>query len=380
MNKIIYMDNASTTKIYPEVLDAMIPYLSENFGNPSNIYSIGQESHKAVENARKIISECINCSPDEIFFTSGGTESDNWAIKSSYESKSTIISSKIEHHAVLKSLKSIKDANVVLLSPDSYGTILPESLEKEISSNSNISLVSIMTANNEIGTIEPIEEYTKICRNLKIRFHTDAVQAVGHIDIDVKKLGIDLLSSSAHKFGGPKGVGFLYIKKEINIKPLIDGGQQERNRRAGTENVASIVGMAKALEMSVNSMKTNRNKLLEMQKMLFENILKIEETILTGHPTNRIPGSASFCFKGIEGESILLNLDALGICASSGSACTSGSLDPSHVLLSIGLSHEIAHGSLRLTLNSNNSIEDVEYLCSVLPGVISKLRAISPLW
>lgn len=380
MSRFVYADNAATSRIIPEVVESMTPYLEKNFGNPSSIYSIGKEAKEAVEKSRKIIAECINADPDEIFFTSSGTESDNWAIKSSYSSGKHIISSKIEHHAVLKSLSYLErqGAHISYLSPDKFGIISPESLEKEISSNTNF--VSIMTANNEIGTIQPIEELVQVCKYHKIKFHTDAVQAIGHIKIDVKLLGIDMLSASAHKFNGPKGIGFLYIRKGIPLQSFIHGGSQERNRRAGTENVPYIVGMAKALEIASNNMYSNRSHLISLQNRLIENILKIPESILTGHPSKRIPGTASFCFKGIEGESLLLNLDFCGICASSGSACTSGSLDPSHVLLAIGLPHEIAHGSLRISLGHDNSVDDVDYIISVLPPIVEKLRQMSPLW
>ena len=381
MKKLVYVDNAATSRIRSEVFESMLPFLKDDFGNASSIYSIGREARKAVERARVTIAECINASPDEIIFTSCGSESDNFAIKSSYEcagKKNKIITSKIEHHAVLNTVKSLKSIDARYLSPDKYGTISPKKLEKEI--DDNTFLVSIMHANNEIGTIQPISDLSKVCKKNNVIFHTDAVQAVGHIKVDVKKLGVDMLSASAHKFNGPKGVGFLYIKKGTYIPPFIRGGSQERNMRAGTENVASIVGMAKALELSVNEMDSTSSRLVQMQNKLIDNILKIEKTILTGHPVSRLPGNASFCFLGIEGESILLNLDHLGICASSGSACTSGSLDPSHVLLSIGLPHEVAHGSLRITLGYDNTMEDVDYILEVLPPIIRKLRMMSPIW
>jgi cysteine desulfurase len=380
--KIIYADNAATTKVMPEVFESMKPFFEEHFGNPSSLYSIGRFSKNVLEKSRKSIADCINAKPNEIFFTSGGTESDNWALKSCVRLNpgDHVITSKIEHHAVLKSAKYLETQGirVTYLDVDKFGLVNPESLEKEI--NQGTKLVSIMTANNEIGTIEPISELSKICRKKNVKFHTDAVQAVGHIEIDVEKMGIDMLSASAHKFGGPKGIGFLYIKNGIASSPLIHGGAQESNRRAGTENIPYIVGMAKALEISCSKMDSNRSHLLNLQKKLVDNILSIEETILTGHPTMRTPGSASFCFKGIEGESLLLHLDALGICGSSGSACTSGSLDPSHVLLAIGLPHEVAHGSLRLTLGPDNTMEDVDYIISVLPSVVKKLRLMSPIW
>ena len=382
MENIIYADNAATSRILPEVFESMRPYLETNFGNSSSIYSVGKTAKDALERSRKTIADCINADPDEIFFTSCGTESDNWALKSSFKisNDNHLITSQIEHHAILKTAKFLEKQNISVsyLKPDRFGVINPDDLEKEI--NDNTRLVSIMTANNEIGTIEPIEEYVKICKKKGVKFHTDAVQAVGHIKIDVGKLGIDMLSASGHKFNGPKGVGFLYIRKGLNLPSFFHGGSQEKNKRAGTENVASIVGMAKALEIATNNMDNNTKHLKEMQRRLVDNVLKIEETILTGHPTNRIPGSASFCFRGIEGESLLLNLDALRICTSSGSACTSGSLDPSHVLLAIGLSHEIAHGSLRITLGADNTMDEVDYILSVLPSVVDKLRLMSPIW
>ena len=387
MKKIIYVDNAATTEILPEVLEAMKSCLENNFGNASSIYSIGRQAKQELEKSRKIIADCINAEPDEIFFTSCGTESDNWALKSCVKfseskNKNNIITSQIEHHAILNSARFLENngVQVTYLKPDKFGMILPETLENSI--KNNIKLVSIMFANNEIGTIQPIKELASICKKKNIKFHTDAVQAVGHIKIDVKDLGIDMLSASAHKFNGPKGIGFLYIKKGTNLPAFIHGGAQEKNKRGGTENIASIIGMAKALEINTNNLESSQEKLKNMQKKLIDNILLIEETILTGH-TNlslRTPGSASFCFKGIEGESILLNLDALGICASSGSACTSGSLDPSHVLLAVGLSHEVAHGSLRISLGINNTMQDIDYIISVLPPIVKKLRAMSPIW
>lgn len=381
MSRFVYADNAATSKVRKEVLEAMIPFLSNSFGNPSSIYSIGRDAKKEIEKARRTIAECINASPEEIVFTSCGSESDNFAIKSSrekYKNKNHIITSKIEHHAVLNPIKNLQNVEVSYLSPDRFGVINPEDLSKKI--RDDTFLASIMMANNEIGTIEPIEEFSKICKKKGVLFHTDAVQAVGHIKIDVKKLGVDMLSASAHKFNGPKGIGFLYVKKGTNIPPFIRGGAQERNLRAGTENVSSIVGMAKALEISVSEMDSVSVKLKNMQNRLVDKILKIDKTILTGHPSNRIPGSCSFCFLGIEGESILMSLDSVGICASSGSACTSGSLDPSHVLLSIGLSHEVAHGSLRITLGHENTIDDVDYICESLIPIIDRLRMMSPIW
>lgn len=381
MSKFVYADNAATSKMRSKVLESMIPFLSSSFGNPSSVYSVGREAKKAVEKARRAIAKCINASPEEIVFTSCGSESNNFAIKSSrekYRSKNHMITSKIEHHSVLEPAGSLYDVDVSYLATDEFGLIDPDDLSVEIKDSTF--LVSVMTANNEIGTIEPIKDFAKMCRKKGVLFHTDAVQAVGHIKIDVKELDVDMLSASAHKFNGPKGIGFLYIKKGTNMPPFIRGGGQERNLRAGTENVSSIIGMAKALEISVSELEMTSTRLREMQSMLIDRILRIDQTILTGHPTNRIPGSASFCFLGIEGESILMSLDTLGICASSGSACTSSSLDPSHVLLAIGLSHEIAHGSLRITLGHENTMEDVDYICDSIVSVVNKLRMMSPIW
>ena len=382
MKRLIYVDNAATTKVSTQVFESMIPFLENNFGNPSSLYSLGKDAKAVIEKSRKIIADCINSRPEEIFFTSCGTESDNWALKSSVKlgKPGHIITSQIEHHAILESAHFLErnDITVSYLKPDKFGIVQPETLEKEIKSDTN--LVSIMMSNNEIGSIQPIEEFATICKKNNVKFHTDAVQSVGHINVDVQKLGVDMLSASAHKFNGPKGIGFLYVKKGTNLPSFIHGGAQESRKRAGTENVASIVGMAKALEIATQNLESNKKHLESLQNILIGNVLKIPETILTGHPTLRTPGTASFCFKGIEGESLLLNLDVYGICASSGSACVSGSLDPSHVLLSIGLPHEIAHGSLRITLGYENTKDDVDYIISVLPSIVEKLRFMSPVW
>ena len=382
MKRLIYVDNAATSRLSHEVFESMVPFLEQNFGNPSSLYSFSKIAKKAIEDSRKTIANCINARPEEIFFTSCGTESDNWALKSSVKigKKGHIITSEIEHHAILESTHFLErnGIDISYLKPDKFGIIHPENLEEKISQD--INLVSIMMSNNEIGTIQPIKDLALICSKNKVKFHTDAVQSIGHIKVDVQSLGVDMLSASAHKFNGPKGIGFLYVKKGTNLPSFIHGGSQEFRRRAGTENVASIVGMAKALEIATENLETNKNYVENLQKKLIENVLKIPETILTGHPTLRTPGSASFCFRGIEGESLLLNLDTFGICASSGSACVSGSLDPSHVLLSIGLPHEIAHGSLRMTLNHENTMDDVDFIISVLPNIVEKLRSMSPIW
>ncbi|MDR1364279.1 MAG: cysteine desulfurase NifS [Oscillospiraceae bacterium] len=385
MNKkiIIYADNSATTRMHNEVFDAMVPYLKENYGNASSIYSLGREAALTIKQARKDIAECINAEENEIFFTSGGSESDNWALKSGVlltPNKNHIVTSAIEHHAVLHTVQSLvkKGFSASYVGVDNFGLVSTESVIAAI--NNKTSIVSIMMANNEIGTIEPIAKIAKVCREKGVLFHTDAVQAVGHIKVDVKELGIDMLSLSAHKFRGPKGVGALFIKKGINLPVFIEGGAQENSMRAGTENVAGIFGMAKALKIATNNLKINTNKILKLRNRLMENILKFDNTRLTGHPEKRLPGSASFCFEGVEGESMILDLNMHGICASSGSACTSKSLEASHVLLAIGLPHEIAHGSLRITLSEENTEKEIDYIISVLKSIIDRLRLMSPLW
>jgi len=385
MEKYIYMDNAATTPVKKEVLNEMLPYFTEKYGNPSSIYSLGNESKNAVEISREKIAKAINAKPNEIFFTAGGSEADNWAIKGvAFANRSKgnhIITSKIEHHAVLNTCEYLEKHGfrVTYLDVDEYGVVNLEKLKEAITDDTI--LISIMFANNEIGTIEPIKEIGKIAKEKGIYFHTDAVQAVGHVKIDVEDLNIDLLSMASHKFYGPKGVGALYIRKGVKIDPLIAGGAQERNRRAGTENVPGIVGMGKAIELAYEDLDETTNRLIILRDRLINRVFEnIDYVRLNGHPTNRLPGNINFCFEFIEGESMLLSLDMEGIAASSGSACTSGSLEPSHVLLAIGLPHEIAHGSLRLTLGDFNTEEEVDYVADKLVEIVSRLRAMSPLY
>ncbi|MGI1691476.1 cysteine desulfurase NifS [Thermoanaerobacter uzonensis] len=378
----IYLDNAATTPVDKRVLEAMLPYYSDVFGNPSSPYSYGQEAKKAIEEAREKVAKALGADADEIYFTSGGSESDNWALKGvAYALKDKgnhIITTEIEHHAVLNTCRYLEKEGfkVTYLPVDEYGLVEPEDLKKAITDKTI--LVSIMFANNEIGTIEPIEELVKIAHEKNVYFHTDAVQAVGNVPIDVKKLDVDLLSLSAHKIYGPKGVGALYIKKGIKIHSLIQGGTQERNRRAGTENVAGIVGLGEAIELITKNLDSHINKLTFLRDKLINGILeKIPYARLNGHPTKRLPGNVNVSFEFIDGESLILNLDMAGICASSGSACTSGSLEPSHVLLAIGLPRELARGSLRLTIGKDNTEEDIDKVLEVLPQIIKRLRSIS---
>ena len=385
MSKYIYMDNAATTPIKREVLEAMMPYFTDKYGNPSSIYSIGGQSRNAIERAREKVSKVFNAKPQEIFFTSCGSESDNWAIKGiAYANRKRgnhIITSKIEHHAVLHTCQYLEKQGfrVTYLDVDEYGFINLDQLKESI--RDDTILISIMFANNEIGTIQPIAEIGKIAKEKGIYFHTDAVQAIGNVKIDVNELNIDLLSLSAHKFYGPKGIGALYIRQGVKIDPLISGGAQERNRRAGTENVPYIVGLGKAIELACENIDEHNEKLTKLRKRLIKGIFdNIDYVRLNGDDEKRLPGNANFCFRFIEGESILLSLDMEGIAGSSGSACTSGSLDPSHVLLAIGLPHEIAHGSLRLTLGDFNTEEDVDYVVEKLTEIVARLRAMSPLY
>ena len=384
MTKTIYLDNAATTRISPIVLKEMMPYLTDKYGNASSIYEIGKDSKDALDIARESVAKILNTNSEEIYFTSGGTESDNWAIKGiafANEKKGKhIITSNIEHHAILHTCKYLEKYgfNITYLPVNENGIIDVNDLRKAI--RKDTILVSIMFANNEIGTIQPIKEIGEITKEKEIYFHTDAVQAIGNIAIDVNDLNIDLLSLSAHKFNGPKGVGVLYIRKGTNISPIIHGGAQERDKRAGTENIAGIVGLSKALELSIKNMDEKNKYLSELRDMTIRGLMeRIPDTLLNGDPINRLPGNVNVCFKYIEGESILLMLNMKGIYASSGSACTSGSLDPSHVLLAIGRPHEIAHGSLRLTFSMENTKEDVKYLLDILPPIIRRLREISPL-
>ena len=385
MEKLIYLDNSATTPLKKEVLDAMMPYLTENFGNPSSIYKIGRDAKAAVEKARKQVADAIGAKPTEIYFTGCGSEADNWAIKGTAFAKQNkgkhIITSKIEHHAVLHTLEYLekKGFEVTYLPVDEYGKISLDDLKNAI--RPDTTLITIMMANNEVGTIEPIEEIGKIAKEHNITFHTDAVQAVGSLDVDVVKLGVDMLSLSAHKFGGPKGVGALYIRGHFRPEVFMHGGAQERARRAGTENVASIVGLGEAITLATKNISEKQEKLIALRDYLIKSIMeKISYVKLNGHPTDRLPGNANFSFNFIEGESLLLMLDLNGIAASSGSACTSGSLDPSHVLLSMGLPHEIAHGSLRLSIGDVNTKEEIDKVIDVLPGIVQRLRDMSPLY
>jgi cysteine desulfurase len=378
----IYLDNAATTAVDKRVLEAMLPYYSDIFGNPSSPYSYGQEAKKAIEEAREKVAKALGADSDEIYFTSGGSESDNWALKGvAYALKDKgnhIITTEIEHHAVLNTCRYLEKEGfkVTYLPVDEYGLVKPEDLKKAITDKTI--LVSIMFANNEIGTIEPIEELVKIAHEKNVYFHTDAVQAVGNIPIDVKKLDVDLLSLSAHKIYGPKGVGALYIKKGVKIHSFIQGGTQEKNRRAGTENVPGIVGLGEAIELITKNLDSHINKLTFLRDKLINGILeKIPYVRLNGHPTKRLPGNVNLSFEFIDGESLILNLDMAGICASSGSACTSGSLEPSHVLLAIGLSKELARGSLRLTIGKDNTEEDIDKVLEALPQIVKRLRSIS---
>lgn len=383
--KTIYLDNAATTQTYPEVLDAMLPFFTEHYGNPSSIYSFAGEAGKAVDEARRTIASTIGADASEIYFTGGGSESDNWALKATAEAYASkgkhIITSKIEHHAILHTCEWLAKygIEVTYLDVDENGLVSPEALKAAI--RPDTILVSIMTANNEIGTIEPIAELGRIAHEAGALFHTDAVQAFGHIPINVDEMNIDMLSASGHKFNGPKGIGFMYIRKGVKIRSFIHGGSQERSRRAGTHNVPGIVGMAKAASLAVEQMNERMAYETKLRDHLIERVLnEIPYVRLNGHRTNRLPNNANFCFRFIEGESMLILLDQNGICGSSGSACTSGSLDPSHVLLAIGLPHEIAHGSLRLTLSEKTTMEDIDFTVDKLKEIIERLRSMSPLY
>ena len=385
MENTVYLDYAATTYVKPEVLEEMLPYFTQKFGNPSSFYSISRENRMAIDKARAQVAKALNCDVNEVYFTGGGSEADNWAIKgiaSAHKNKGNhIITTKIEHHAVLHTCQYLEKHGfeVTYLDVDDKGLVKLEELKNAITDKTI--LVSIMFANNEIGTIEPIKQIGEICRERKIFFHTDAVQAVGNVAIDVKDMNIDLLSLAGHKIYGPKGVGVLYIRKGIKIDNLIHGGSQERNRRAGTENIPGVVGLGKAIELATDNLEEHRNKMIALRDRLIEGLLKVPYTRLNGaEGDKRLPGNVNVCFEFVEGESILLSLDFKGICASSGSACTSGSLDPSHVLLAIGLPHEIAHGSLRLTLGEGSKEEDVDYILEVIPPIIERLRNMSPLW
>lgn len=385
MSRLIYLDNAATTQVYPEVFDAMKPYFTEYYGNPSAIYTFAGEAKKAVAKAREILANGIHAKEEEIYFTAGGSESDNWALKATaefYQNKGKhIITTKIEHHAILHTCEYLEKNGyeVTYVEVDENGRVKLDELEAAI--RPDTILISVMAANNEIGTIQPLEEIGKIAKKHDILFHTDAVQAFGHIPLDVEKMNIDMLSASGHKIHGPKGVGLLYIRKGVKIRSFIHGGAQERKRRAGTHNVPGIVGFGKAAELAFQNMDKNISYESELRDYLIERILKeIPYTRLNGDKTERLPNNANFCFRFIEGESLLILLDQNGICGSSGSACTSGSLDPSHVLLAIGLPHEIAHGSLRLTISEKTTKEEIDFTVDKLKEIIERLRGMSPLY
>ena len=383
--KLIYMDNAATTPVKPEVLDAMLPYFTEKFGNPSSIYSISSENKKAITDAREVIAKTINTTPENIYFTAGGSESDNWALKATadaYASKGKhIITTKIEHHAILHTCEYLetKGFEITYLDVDENGLVKLDELTAAI--RPDTILISVMFANNEIGTIEPIAEIGKIAHEHGVLFHTDAVQAYTQVPIDVEAMNIDMMSTSGHKINGPKGIGFLYIRKGVKIKSFIHGGAQERHRRAGTENVTGIIGLAKAAEIATANMKERTAEEIKVRDHLIERIEKeIPYAKLNGDRVKRLPNNVNFSFQFVEGESMLILLDSKGICASSGSACTSGSLDPSHVLLAIGLPHEIANGSLRLTISDQITMEDADYVVDNLKEIVNHLREMSPLY
>ena len=385
MKKLIYLDNAATTKTSEEVVAAMLPYFTEYYGNPSSVYEFASESKKAVSNARRTIAETLGAQENEIYFTAGGSEADNWALKATaeaYQSKGKhIITTKIEHHAILHTAEYLEKRGfeITYIGVDENGVVKVDELEKAI--RPDTILISVMFANNEIGTIQPIKEIGEIAKKHGVLFHTDAVQAYGQLPINVDELHIDMLSSSGHKLNGPKGIGFLYIRKGVKIRSFVHGGAQERKRRAGTENVPDIVGYGKAAEIAAKTMKERTAKEIELRDHLIDRVLaEVPYTRLNGHRTNRLPNNANFSFQFVEGESLLILLDNNGICASSGSACTSGSLDPSHVLLAIGLPHEIAHGSLRLTLSAETTMEDIDFVVDCIKQIIERLRSMSPLY
>ncbi len=385
MTRLVYMDNAATTPVKKEVLNAMIPYFTEKYGNASSIYRLGRESKAALDESRDKVAKVLNAKSKEIFFTSGGSEADNWAIKgvalANRDKGNHIITTKIEHHAVLHTCEYLQrnGFDITYLDVNEYGVIDIDQLKNSITDKTV--LISIMFANNEIGTIQPIKEIGQIAHEKKIYFHTDAVQAIGNIEIDVNELNIDLLSLSAHKIYGPKGVGALYIRQGVKIHPYIHGGAQEKNRRAGTENIAGIVGLAEAVDLAYRNIDEHNETVTKLRNKLINDITKnIKYARLNGHPEQRLPGNVNFSFEFIEGEALLLSLDMVGIEGSSGSACTSGSLDPSHVLLAIGLPHEIAHGSLRLSLGDFNTEEEVDYVVENLVKIVDRLRQMSPLY
>ena len=385
MSKLIYMDNAATTQVYPEVLDTMIPYFTEHYGNPSAIYSFAGEAKRGVDHARETIANVIGAKTEEIYFTGGGSESDNWALKATAEAYANkgkhIITTTIEHHAILHTAQWLekKGYEITYVNVDEDGKVKLDELEAAI--RPDTILISVMAANNEIGTIQPLKEIGAIARKHGVLFHTDAVQAFAHIPINVDEMNIDMLSASGHKINGPKGIGVMYIRKGVKILSFIHGSAQERQRRAGTHNVPGIVGIGKAAEISVANMEKNNAYEISLRDHLIDRVLsEIPYSRLNGHRTDRLPNNANFCFQFIEGESMLILLDQAGICGSSGSACTSGSLDPSHVLLAIGLPHEIAHGSLRLTISEKTTMEDIDYTVDTLKKIIERLRSMSPLY
>ena len=385
MSRFLYADHAATTALSPRALEAMTPYFRDAYGNPSSLYTFGQQAKSDLDAARAEVARCLNAKPEEIFFTSGGTESDNWALKAVAELRGGkgrhIITSAIEHHAILHTLEHLEKAlgfSVTYLPVDSLGRVDPQAVKAAI--RPDTILITVMAANNEIGTIEPIAEIGAIAREAGVLFHTDAVQAVGHIPVDVSAWNCDMLSLSGHKFHGPRGVGALYVRRGLRLPPLIHGGGQEKGRRSGTENVAGAVGLAAALREAVDGLEARSVLLAARRDRLIEGLTRLPCSRLTGDPVHRLPGTASFVFEGVEGEALLLHLDATGICASSGSACSSASLDPSHVLLAIGLPHEVAHGSLRLSLGEENTDEDVDYLLQAVPEVVEYLRNMSPVW
>ncbi len=385
MEKLIYLDNAATTRVYPEVVEAMNPYFTEYYGNPSAFYSFSNTAGKAVAEAREKIAALIGAKTEEIYFTGGGSESDNWALKATAEAYAKkgkhIITTTIEHHAILHTCQWLEKNGfeVTYVNVDEDGVVKLDELEAAI--RPDTILISVMAANNEIGTIQPLKEIGAIARKHGVLFHTDAVQAFAHMPINVDEMNIDMLSASGHKINGPKGIGVMYIRKGVKILSYVHGGAQERRRRAGTHNVPGIVGMGKAVEIAAATMEEKNKSIIELRDYLIEQVLeKIPYARLNGHRTNRLPNNANFCFRFIEGEGMLILLDQAGICASSGSACTSGSLDPSHVLLAIGLPHEIAHGSLRLTLSEDTTKEDIDYTVDKLTEIIARLRSMSPLY
>ena len=384
MKKVIYLDNAATTKVRPEVVEAMLPFYTEHYGNPSSVYGFSNPCKEAMAHTRAVIAGSLGAKDNEIFFTGGGSEADNWALVAAAEAYASkgkhIITTGIEHHAILHTGQYLEKRGfeVTYLPVDEFGLVDPEEVKKAI--RPDTILLSVMFANNEIGTVQPVAEIGAVCREAGVLFHTDAVQAAGHLPIDAEAMHIDLLSLSAHKFHGPKGVGVLYAHKGIPLETVIYGGAQERGKRAGTENLPGICGAAAAFDEACANMEREADHLTALRDRLIDGLLAIPHTALNGDPVRRLPGNVNVCFEGIEGESLLLMLDEKGIAASSGSACTSGSLDPSHVLLALGRPHEVAHGSLRLSLTGSNTMEEVEYILNVLPGIVSYLREMSPVW